>query len=163
MRQVLALLLVMGCFTELMAFQSARGAQPAKPAVRACPLLTREVVTQVSPYEKKVLDVVLGVPASEDPVGSGSGCSYGGITMQVDPFPPAVFDKQREKDKKWVAVQGVGDTAYYRDNMGRWGELYVASAGHVLTIQMDIPMGKTAASIQPNTIALAKAILPKLK
>jgi hypothetical protein len=32
-----------------------------------------------------------------------------------------------------------------------------------LTIQMDVPTGRTAASIKPNVIALAKAILPRLK
>ena len=32
-----------------------------------------------------------------------------------------------------------------------------------LTIQMDVPNGRTAASIQPNVIALAKAVLPQLK
>ena len=61
-----------------------------------------------------------------------------------------------------IVVPGLGDTAYYVDNGGRWGQLYVTAAGRVLTIQMAIPMGRTAASIQPNVIALAKAILPKL-
>jgi len=28
---------------------------------------------------------------------------------------------------------------------------------------MDVPTGRTAAAIQPNTIALAKALLPTLK
>ena len=161
MRLIVALLLVMGCFIEVKAFQSARGAQTAKPAVRACALLTKEVVTQVTPYDKKTLDLVLTVPPMEDSLGaSGSACSYGGITMQVDPFVPAVFERQ--KKNTWVVVPGLGDTAYFVDNSGRWAELYVNAAGRVLTIQMDIPMGKTAASIQPNVIALAKAILPKL-
>jgi hypothetical protein len=57
----------------------------------------------------------------------------------------------------------VGAAAYFRDNRGEWGELYVRSDTHVLTIQMDVPTAKTAASIQSNTVALAKAILPKLK
>ena len=161
MRLIVALLLVMGCFIEVKAFQAARGAQTAKPAVRACALLTKEVVTQVTPYDKKTLDLVLTVPPMEDSLGaSGSACSYGGITMQVDPFAPAVFERQ--KKNTWVVVPGLGDTAYFVDNSGRWAELYVNAAGRVLTIQMDIPMGKTAASIQPNVIALAKAILPKL-
>jgi len=158
MRTIMAVLLVMGAFT------SATGGQTAKPGVHACTLLTREVVTQVTPYDKQALDQVLQIPPMEDSLGpSASACSYGGITMQVDPFAPAVFERQRERDKKWVAVQGVGDTAYFADNGGRWAELYVAAAGHVLTIQMAVPTGKTAASIQPNVIALAKAILPKLK
>jgi len=162
MRAVVTVLFAVGCFSYFLAFPSASGAQATKPVVHACALLTKEVVTQISPYEKQALDQVLRVPPMEDVLGpSGSACSYGGITMQVDPFTPAVFEKQR--DKKWAAIQGVGDSAYFADNRGRWAELYVVSAGHVLTIQMDIPTGKTAASIQSNTVALAKAILPKLK
>ena len=60
-------------------------------------------------------------------------------------------------------MPGVGDEAYFRDNRGEWGELYVRAGARVLTIQMDVPTGRTAAAIQPNTIALAKALLPKLK
>ena len=161
MRQIVGLLLMMSCLTEVKAALSARGAQ-TKPAIRACTLLTKEVVTQVTPYDKKALDLVLLVPPMEDSLGaSGSACSYGGITMQVDPFAPAVFE--RTKKPTWAVVPGLGDTAYFVDNGGRWAELYVAAEGRVLTIQMDIPMGKTATSIQPNVIALAKAILPKLK
>jgi hypothetical protein len=44
-----------------------------------------------------------------------------------------------------------------------FAELYVRSGTHVFTIQMDVPTGRTSVSIQPNVIALAKAILPKLK
>jgi hypothetical protein len=33
----------------------------------------------------------------------------------------------------------------------------------MITIQMTVPDGKTAAAIQPNTVALAKALLAKLK
>jgi len=133
-----------------------------QPSLRACALLTREVVTQVSPYDKQALDLVLKVPPMENSIGSsGSACDYGGVTMQIDPFTPAVFDKQR--DKSWSAVSGVGDVAYFADRRGMWGELYVKAGTRVLTIQMDVPTGKTAASIQTNVVALAKAILPKLK
>jgi hypothetical protein len=61
MRSVVALfLLILGCFSQSMAFQSTGGAAGAKPA-RACALLTRELVTQVTPYEKQVLDLVLNI------------------------------------------------------------------------------------------------------
>ena len=162
MRRAVALLLVMGVFSAaLMARQAARGdATPARPS--ACALLTKELVTQITPYDKQTLAGVLGVRPIEDPIGqSGSACSYGGITMQIDPFPFATIEKMRTP--AWAAVPGVGDAAYFRDNRGEWGELYVRSGTHVLTIQMDVPTGKTAASIQSNAVALAKAILPKLK
>ena len=162
MRRAVALLVVMGVFTTaLMARQAARGAAtPARPST--CALLTKELVTQITPYDTQTLAGVLGVRPTEDPIGqSGSACSYGGITMQIDPFPFATIEKMRTP--AWAAVPGVGDAAYFRDNRGEWGELYVRSGTRVLTIQMDVPTGKTAASIQSNTVALAKAILPKLK
>jgi hypothetical protein len=161
-RRAVALLLVIGVFTPaLMARQAARGdVTPARPS--ACALLTKELVTQITPYDTQTLAGVLGVRPTEDPIGqSGSACSYGGITMQIDPFPFATIEKMRTP--AWAAVPGVGDAACFRDNRGEWGELYVRSGTRVLTIQMDVPTGKTAASIQSNTVALAKAILPKLK
>jgi hypothetical protein len=128
----------------------------------ACALLTKELVVQFTPYEKKALDLVMLVPPSGDPVGrSGSECTYGGITLQVDPFPPATLEKQR--DPRWQAVKDVAEVAYFRDNGGRWGELYVKVGSRVVTIQMDVPTGRTAMSIQPNLIGLAKALLSKLK
>lgn len=163
MRQLLATLMVMGCMAPpAAALQSRGGTASGGSTVRACSLLTRELVTQVTPLEKQALALTLSVPPMEDPVGaSGSACSYGGVTMQVDPFTPAVFDKTR--DSTWMAVPNLGDVAYFRDNRGRFAELYVRSGTRVLTIQMDVPTGRTSASIQPNTIALAKELLSKLR
>jgi hypothetical protein len=164
-RKVLVSLLVMTYFLpHAMAVQSRNEPATAKPATRACALLTRELVMQVTPYEKQSLDLVMRIPPDENSVGaSGSACTYGGITMQIDPFPPAAFEKQKQRDKAWVPVSGVGDTAFFFDRRGEWAELFVTFGTRVLTIQMDIPTGQTATSIQPNVIALAKALLAKMK
>ena len=147
---------------EVIALQAGRAAVPTTGANRACSMLTKERITKVSPYDAKTLATVLLVPANGSSIGaSGSECTYGGITMQIDPFTPAAFDRIRTKD--WTMIPNLGDSAYYRDNGGRWGEIFASSGAHVLTIQMDIPTGRTAASIQPNAIALAKEILPNLK
>jgi len=162
MRQLVASFVVIGCFASQSAAVQSSTREAATPAIRACSLLTSDVVTQVTPYDKAAFDLVMRIPPQEDSVGSsGSACTYGGITMQVDPFALVVFEKQRGKD--WVPIAGVGDTAYFFDRRGRWAELYVRVGEHVLTIQMDIPMGRTAATVQPNVVALARAILPKLR
>jgi hypothetical protein len=163
MREFVLLFVMSGFAIQATTVQSGSGAAAGKRAVGACSLLTKELVTQVTPYEKQVLDVVTQIPPSEDPVGpSGSACEYGGIGLQIDPFgSPARIEK--EFGTKWERVADVGDVAYFRNNIGRWGELYVRAGAHVLTIQMAVPNGRTAESIKPNTIALAKAILPKLK
>ena len=155
-RRLIASLYVIVCLA------SQGGTAAAKGGISACSLLTKELVTQVTPYDKKALDLALRVPAREDAVGQGgSECSYGGITMNVDAFAPAAFERLR--DQTWVPLPNLGDRAYFRDNKGRWAEVYVLAGSHVLTIQMDVPSGRTAASIQPNVIALAKAVLPQLK
>ena len=162
MRSLVALFVVIGCLAcESAAMQSAPRGGGAKPAISACSMLTREIVMQVSPYEKQALDLVLRIPPQEDAVGSGSACSYGGITMQVDPFAPAVFERQIPKEMAPLA--GLGDVAHFGDLRKQWAQLYVRAGAHVLTVQMAIPDGRTAASIQSNVVALAKAILPKLK
>lgn len=146
---------------EAGALQSGRGVAAGKPAIRACSLLTKELLMQVSPLDKQALELSTRIPPMEDSVGaSGSACSYGDVTLQIDPFPPGTFEKLRLKDL--VSVPQLGDAAYFRDNGGRYAELYTHVGGRVLTIQMSVPTGRTAASIQPNVIALAKAILPRL-
>ncbi|MCC7010222.1 MAG: hypothetical protein IT184_15550 [Acidobacteria bacterium] len=152
---------VVGLASETAAGQAGRSTAPAA-ANRACSLLTSQLVTQVTAYDKKALDLVMRVPPNGSALGAnGSECTYGGITLQVDPFTAAYFEKQR--NKTWVPVPGVGEAAYFRDNRGEWAELYVRAGTHVMTIQMDVPMGRTAASIQPNVINLAKTLLPQLK
>jgi hypothetical protein len=126
--------MMVACFgIQPLAQQPPRASPANKSDNRACSLLTREVVTKVTPYEKQALDLVMRVPPNSDALGArGSECTYGGA-------------------------------AYFRDNGGRWAELYVRTGAHVITIQMSVPTGRTAASIQPNVVALAKVLLPQLK
>jgi len=156
MRRIAASLWMMGCLST-----AAQPQYAMEASASACALLSKALVTQFTPYDKKTLDVVLRAPPQEDAVGQGgSECSYGGVTMNVDAFTPAAFERLR--DATWTPVSNVGDRAYFRDNKGRWAEVYVVVGTHVVTVQMDIPAGRTAQSVQPNAIALAKALLPRL-
>jgi hypothetical protein len=155
MRGALAISVAVGCFAVTMTVR------PSAAGQSACSLLTNDVVTQVSPASPASLKLMLMVKPMEDKVGAGTACSYGGITMQVDVVTPAGMEKVR--DKTWVAVPGLGDTAYFHDNRGRFAELYVQAGKRTLTIQMSPAEGKTVADTKANTIALAKLVLPKLK
>jgi len=155
----LVMVLVMPLWT---AAQSARGNAAPVPAVHACSLLTKELVAEHTPLSKQAFALVSGLAPSEDAIGqSGSECTYGGVTFNIDAINPEYFEKTRKPE--WMAITGVGDTAYFRDNAGRFAELYVRTGPHSFSIQMDVPTGRTSVSIQPNVIALAKAILPKVK
>ena len=153
MRRTMTLLLLGG-----FAIQAAEAEIP-----RACSLLTKEVLQKVTPEERERFEFGLTIPAAEEPVGvSGSMCEYGGVLLQIDPFASTAGIEEMLA-AKWTPISDVGDVAYFRDNIGEWGELYVRDGSRVITIQMDIPTGRTAESIKPNIIALAQAILPKLR
>jgi hypothetical protein len=131
--------------------------------VGACALLTKDLLEKTTPVDTERFELGLMIPAAEEPVGvAGSTCEYGGVLLQVDPFTsPARIEETLAA--KWTRVPGLGDIAYFHDNIGEWAELYVRAGERVITIQMDVPTGRKAESIKPNVIALAEAILPKLK
>jgi hypothetical protein len=164
MRQALTLLLASGFALQATAGEPARtSTATGKQAIRACSVLTEDLLRNVTPDDQQRFEFGLKMPAHEEPVGaSGSMCEYGGVLLQIDPFAsPARVEEILAAE--WTKVSGLGDVAYFRDNVGEWGELYVRAAGRVFTIQMDIPNGRTAESIRSNAIALAQAILPKLR
>jgi hypothetical protein len=160
MRMIMSLPLV-----ACLAAASPAVAQPGKtasgkPAVRACEVLTRDVVAKFDTGNPKMRDLV---PRSEEAIGShGSSCDDGGIFVQIDPFLNS--DSYRKSPlKDWQVVSGVGDTAYFRNNRDRYAELMVWSGGHHFTIQLSVPDGRTAEAVKPNTIGIATALIAKLK
>ena len=139
-------------------------AQPAKPAsgknvIRACEVLTRDVVAKFDTGNPKMRDLI---PRSEEAIGShGSSCDDGSIFVQIDPFLNS-DSLRKSPPKDWQAVAGVGDTAYFRNNRDRYAELMVWSGRHHFTIQLSVPDGRTAEAVKPNTIGIATALIAKL-
>ena len=162
MRRNFALMLLAGCAIQATGAAAADTATADTP-LGACSLLTRELLEKVTPEDRERFEFGLRFPAAEESVGiSGSACEYGGVLLQVDPFAsPARIEEMLAAE--WTRVSGPGDIAYFRDNAGEWGELYVRDDDRVITIQMGIPTGRTAESIKPNVIALAEAVLPQLR
>ena len=135
-------------------------AQSGKPAIRACEVLTRDVVAKFDTGNPKMRDLI---PRDEEAIGShGSSCNDGSIFVQIDPFLNS--DSYRKSPAKdWQAVSGVGDTAYFHNNRDRYAELMVWSGKHHFTIQLSVPDGRTAEAVKPNTIGIATALIEKLK
>jgi hypothetical protein len=129
--------------------------------IRACSLLTRELLLKVTPsLNTRLLDQF---PPEEEEVGvNGTYCEYGNVGLQVNPFARAQ-EMRKSMEKEWMPVSGVGDTAFFRNNKNMYAELIVWTGANHFTIQMNVPMGTTAESLRPNTIALANAIIPKLR
>lgn len=108
------------------------------------------------------------MPPQEEPLGKGSSCNYSNLHVQIDPFDWATIDRLRAKNgTQFEAVPDVGDEAYLRANKPartlEFAELYARVGSHIFTIQMDVPDGKTTASVKPGLVALAKAYAAKLR
>lgn len=163
MRVTLTSLATVVCLAAHGAAWTQPGAKPAggPPGIRACALLTREMVTQFGTNTNPaLLDLI---PPQEDRIGeSGTGCEYGGIYLQIDPFGRA-DQMRRSPPKDWQPVSGVGDTAYFRNNRNLFAELMVWSGARHFTIQMSVPTGGTAETVKPKAIAMANALIPKLR
>ena len=133
-------------------------------STRACSLLTKDLIARVSPYKSDPQMMSIMRPSEEALGASGSACSYGGIELQVNPFPAERLQAlAKEQGAAWVPVPDVGTGAYFHDNRGEYAELYARTGTQVFTIQMDVPRGSTVAGIKPNVLELAKAIAAKLK
>jgi hypothetical protein len=138
-------------------------AQPKPGAAKACALLSKELITQHTPYEKDAQKLLFSIPPEEDAVGAtGSACEYGGVHLQVNPFASPQYVEQQLVKDGWTRESGLGDLAMFRDNRGSYVEVYVRSGARVITIQMSVPNGKTAAGIKPNAVALARAVLARI-
>ncbi len=140
-------------------------AQSGKPAagstaIRACDVLTRDVVAKFDTGNPKMRDLI---PREEQAIGShGSSCDDGGIFVQINPFLNSE-GLRKSPLKDWQPLAGVGDTAYFHSNRNRYAELIVWSGKHHFTIQLSVPDGGTAESVKPNTIGIANALIARLR
>ena len=153
---VVSLLSVIALFTHP-ATPSQAGSTPAagKP-VRACAVLTRDLVAPFT-ENKKILDLL---PPSEEELGtSGTACDYGGVRLQLF---PGRGGKPNVSAKGLVPVSGAGDGGLFRSNRDRYAELMVWTSKYRVDLQVNVPTGGTAEAIKPDVLALANAILKKL-
>jgi hypothetical protein len=158
MRHVVTLFVVTGCIASHAAAYQARSGAPAasQAALRACALLTRDLVEKFS-ENKKVLDLL---PPDEETLGtSGTACTYGAVRLQVF---PGRGGKRTVSAPGLQPISGAGEGGYFRDNRNRYAELMIWTAKHSLDLQVSVPSGRTAEAIKPDVVALANAILAKL-
>ena len=171
MRSVTVSLMIIGLFSSSVSAGQARGGgAAANSGIKACSLLTKDLALKVSGAANKQ---IFNLPPQEDSLGaSGSACTYGDITLQIDAFRPDVIDQTAKgqtrgaassRSANWVPVSGVGDRAYFNAGDRNFAELMGYVGMRTFTIQVGIPFQSTAENMKPNAIALANAIIPKLK
>lgn len=155
MRSVTTWLLIAGCASA--AAPALRAQAGAESAVKACAVLTRELVLPFT-ANPKMLDLI---PAEEEPFGNGgSACDYGPVRLQLYAPRTAPVNIQA---KDLQPLSGTGDRALFRSNRDRYAELMVWSGAHYFTLQVSVPSGSTAEAIKPKTVVLANQVAAKLK
>lgn len=160
MRHVFTLFVAIGCICigpqTAAAQPRAGGAATGQPAVRACAVLTRDLVAPLT-ENKQVLDLI---PPQEEALGtSGTACEYGSVRLQLF---PGRGGRRTVSGQDLQPISGAGDGGYFRDNRGYYAELMVWTAKHSLDLQVSVPSGRTAEAIKPEVVALANAIIKKL-
>ncbi len=140
-------------------------AQGRQSGIPACSVLPKEEVRRILGADKKMFDLV--PPSEESLPGGGSACEYVGAGIQIDPFTPARLEELRKKSgQEWAVVPNVGDAAYFHDRSKEapYVELYARSGAHVVTVQTLVNRpAETGQDARPRTVALAKALLSKLR
>ena len=137
-------------------------AAEAGQAMSACTLFTKD---ELRPFiRNRVFDMM---QPQEDRVGSGSACSFAGVTIQVDPFPIAVIQSAASKDKaNYEMPSGIGDQAFYHWNpRAMAGEIAIKVGQRVFTAQVDDDPqgGESPDSVKARALALARAAAVKLR
>ena len=158
MRYVVALFVVVSCVTfEAADLRTGPGGPAAsQPAVRACAVLTRDLVAPFT-ENKKILDLI---PPEEEALGTSStACEYGAVRLQLF---PGRGGKRTVSAKGVQPISGAGEGGYFRNNQDRYAELMVWTNKHSLDLQVSVPSGRTAEAIKPDIVALANAIIAKL-
>jgi hypothetical protein len=169
--------LVGGCVLWSAVALEARGEGAA--AVKVCPLLTRDLVMQAETAEgrkvlegSKPIEDFIGAMQRENglPVQPGmASCKYGRVTLVLEPWarPDEVRKAMGSRTKPWQDVQpvpGVGDAAFFKANSS-FANLFVWSGARRFHVEMSVEMSGSdkTETLKPNTIVLAKAIIPHLR
>ena len=158
MRRFTMLFVALMCATLTVAAAQTRSGGPVtgQQAVRACAVLTRDLVAPFT-ENKTVLDLM---PPQEEALGtSGTACEYGAVRLQLF---PGRGGKRTLSAKDLQPISGAGDGGYFRSNRDRYAELAVWTSKHSLDLQVSVPTGRTAESLKAAVVALANAIIAKL-
>jgi hypothetical protein len=158
MRHGFMLFVAVSCITTEVAVSQSTSGVPAagQPAVRACAVLTKDLVAPFT-ENKKMLDLI---PPGEEVLGtSGTVCEYGAVRLQLF---PGRGGKRTLSAKDLQPISGAGEGGFFRNNQDRYAELMVWTSKHSLDLQVSVPSGRTAEAIKPDVVALANAIIAKL-
>jgi hypothetical protein len=128
-------------------------------AVKACSLLSLAEMKKLAPWPANLDQQA---KAEELALPQRSLCVYPTAQVQVEAYRSQIIESAR-KTAPLDPVPGVGDDAYIRNNQNLFAVIYAKVGPHLLTVEMEIPVGKTFDSAKPTAIEIAKAFAAKLR
>ena len=138
----------------------AQAAAPAATGARfnACTILPREEVKKIFPW-----NVEASIDKDEEiKIAGGSACIYPSVHVSVSEYSAAKIEAAR-KDGPMTSVARLGDEAFIQTKGKYWVELYVKVGGRLVQIEKDVLGSDTLESVKPSMIALANAVIVKLR
>jgi len=137
--------------------------KPSAPAatgarLNACTILPRDEVKKIVPWSVQSD----GDKETEMPLGGGSVCVYPSVQIYVDKYSASKIEGAR-KDGPLIPIAGIGDEAFLQQKGKYWAELYVKAGDRLVHVEKDIPADGTFESVKPSMVALAKALVAKLR
>ena len=158
MRQMLVPVVLSTCLLSSALAQTG----PARPEIKPCSLLTRELVEKASAAGKHT--IAAAKPEEVSLGASRRGCQWGDVLVQVDPYPASRLGELSKSDpKNWESISGVGDAAYFHNVKDAMAEMFVRVGPRTFAILIDVPVGSKAAAVKPKAVELAQALVPKLR
>jgi len=152
------------CTTTLLvvaagAFAYAGQATAGDQAVKVCSLLSLAEMKKLAPWPSNVDQ---HAKAEEISLPLRSLCVYPTAQVQVEPYRQPIIDTARSR-AQLDPVAGIGDEAYIGNNRNLFALVYVKVGPHLLTVEMEIPVGKKFETAKPTAVEIAKAFAAKLR
>ncbi len=128
----------------------------ATPVVKVCELLPQsEVKKLIGGNEAFDLET-----PKESPVGKGSSCRYPGVYVMVY---EGSLEGLRKGGSPLEAIANLGDEAYLYNNPAGAVDLSVKVGPRVVVVERRVEAGGTFATVRPSAVALAGALVAKLR
>ena len=127
--------------------------------VKACSLMSLAEMKKLAPWPSSIDQ---SAKAEEVALPQRSLCVYPTAQVQIESYRPQIVESAR-KTARLDPVPGVGDEAYIRNNQNLFAVIYAKVGPHLLTVEMEIPVGQTFETAKPTIIEIAKAFAARLR
>jgi hypothetical protein len=128
-------------------------------AVKVCSLVSLAEMKKLAPWPSSVDQ---HAKAEEVSLPPRSLCVYPTAQIQVEPYRQQIIDTARKR-AQLDPVAGIGDEAYIGNNRNLFALVYAKVGPHLLTVEMEIPVGKKFETAKPTAVEIAKAFAAKLR